>query len=290
MRKLWLLWIVTAVVSCGKPKEPADPTDQQLLVAVGDSSLYMSDVLGKIPRGLDPADSARMFHSIVDTWVRNLVLSDVAAKNLPDPGKIDRMVEAYRNSLIVNEYLSSMVETEATDIPEERIRKYYEAHQEELILKQPLVKGGLIKVAQDDKNIDNLRKWMTEFSDESIDKIEKSGMRNITLYEYFSDDWYEWNVVADQIPYRFDNADTFIKANHNFETTGGEFTYLLHISDYVPTGTQMPYEFAKLKIREILRIQDIEAMRSKLIKSIYRRKINEGGLKPGLYDVLNDSR
>lgn len=277
--------IVATLSSCGsKPVEAQGGDD--ILVTFGDSTLTKSDVLRRIPRGLDPADSAHLFSRIVDGWIRDLVLSDVAEKNISDPERIERMVEAYRNSLIVNEYLQSMSDKAGSDIPESRIREYYDANHEQMVLTQPLVKGAYLKVSANDESLDNLRRWMTQFTDESFDKIEKSGLRQASQYKYFKDEWHEWNVITDQIPYRFYDADAFVRSTKNFETSDGGSVYLLHISEYLPTGTEMPYEFARLKIREILRVSDIAAMRNNLMIDIYRQRIDEGKLRPGLYDPV----
>ena len=277
--------IVATLSSCGsKPVEAQGGDD--ILVTFGDSTLTKSDVLRRIPRGLDPADSAHLFSRIVDGWIRDLVLSDVAEKNISDPERIERMVEAYRNSLIVNEYLQSMSDKAGSHIPESRIREYYDANHEQMVLTQPLVKGAYLKVSENDESLDNLRRWMTQFTDESFDKIEKSGLRQASQYKYFKDEWHEWNVITDQIPYRFYDADAFVRSTKNFETNDGGSVYLLHISEYLPSGTEMPYEFARLKIREILRVSDIAAMRNNLMIDIYRQRIDEGKLRPGLYDPV----
>lgn len=278
--------IAAMLTSCGsKPVE--HQSDDEVLVTVGDSALTMSDVLRRIPRGLDPADSARMFSQIVDGWVRDLALIDVAEKNISDPERIARMVEAYRNNLIVNEYLSSMSDKAGSEIPESRIREYYDANHQDMVLTQPLVKGAFLKVSETDESLDNLRRWMTQFTDESFDKIEKSGLRQASQYKYFKDEWHEWNVITDQIPYRFYDADAFVRSTKNFETSDGGSVYLLHISEYLPSGTEMPYEFARLKIREILRTADMTSMREKLMTDIYSRQIEEGTLRPGLYDPVS---
>ena len=269
--------------SC-KSKEASTGEKSSVLVSVGDSSLTMEAVLREIPSGLDPADSVRMFHRIVDSWVRELVLLDQARRNITDMERIDRLVEAYRNSLIVNQYIESMGEQGAADVDEDRIRKYYEQYRDRMTLEQPLVKGAFLKVAKSDPQLDDLRHWMSEFSDEAVDKIEKSGLRQASRYEYFRDEWHEFGVIAEQIPYRFTDADAFVKAHRNFETEESGSVYLLHISEYLPTGSEMPYDFAKLKIAEILRSENVNAYTDKLISDIYRQSVKEGILKPGLYD------
>lgn len=280
------LALITAAVSCGSKNQESTVADDDILVAVGDSTLRVNEVIARIPRGLQPSDSIRIFNNIVDTWVRNLILAEVAEKNIPDPDRIERMVEAYRNSLIVNEYLSSMAEKDSKEIPESRIKEYYDQHRDELILTQPVIKGIYIKVPEDDPQLENLRQWVSDFTDQSVDMIEKTGLRHATGYEYFRDDWQEWNVIADQIPHRFYDSDAFLRSSSEFEITADGSVYLLHISEYQLSGTGMPYEYARHKIREILRAEDAESMRRTLIHDIYSRKIEEGELRPGLYDPV----
>lgn len=88
-------------------------------------------------------------------------------------------------------------------------------------------------------------------------------------------------MITDQIPYRFYDADAFVRSTRNFETSDAGSVYLLHISEYLPSGSEMPYEFARLKIREILRTADMAAVRERLMSEIYTRQIKEGTLRPG---------
>lgn len=276
---------VAMLSACGGKKTDSQ-VDSDVLVTVGDSSLRLNDVIVKIPVGLNPADSAAMFHQIVDNWIRDLVLIEFAEKNVPDIDRIDRMTMEYRNNLIVNEYIQSMSETSTPKVSEKRIREYYNQHHADLILDQPLVKGAYLKVPLSDTNLPNLRKWMASFSEESIDNIEKSGLHHALQYNYFKDQWYEWSAIADQIPFRFDDADIFVKNNKNFETSDAASTYLLHIHDFIPSGSKMPYEFAKLKISQILHNSDVVNFRKQLVSDIYRDCMKNGSLKPGLYDPI----
>lgn len=278
-------WLVVPVVSCGS--QPADmQQSDDVLVSVGDSALTVAEVLRRMPAGLSPADSANMFERIVGHWVRDLFLLDVAEKNIPDPDRIERMVEAYRNGLIVDQYLSTVSEHAVDDVSEKRIKEYFDSHRGMLVLEQPLVRGVFVKVAENDETLDNLRRWMSRLSDEDVDNIEKYGLRQASRYEYFRDEWHEWNVIAEQIPYRFFDADAFVSSSADFETSADGSVYLLHISDYITSGNEMPYEFARLKIREILRAADVASHRDRLMDDIYRDRIRSGELRPGLYDPV----
>ena len=278
-------WLVVPVVSCGS--QPADmQQSDDVLVSVGDSALTVAEVLRRMPAGLSPADSANMFERIVGHWVRDLVLLDVAEKNIPDPDRIERMVEAYRNGLIVDQYLSTVSEHAVDDVSEKRIKEYFDSHRGMLVLEQPLVRGVFVKVAENDETLDNLRRWMSRLSDEDVDNIEKYGLRQASRYEYFRDEWHEWNVIAEQIPYRFFDADAFVSSSADFETSADGSVYLLHISDYITSDNEMPYEYARLKNRELLRAADVASHRDRLMDDIYRDRIRSGELRPGLYDPV----
>ena len=282
-----IIYVAAALFVSGCGSETVvTQVDDDVLVSVGDSTLTVSDVLARIPRGMAPEDSAALFDKIVADWVRDLVLSDFAEKNVPDLDRIERLTEAYRNDLIVNSYLQSMSDASVKEISEDRIREYYDTNRSSMILEQPIIKGAFLKVADADENIDKLRSWMQEFSDASIDKIEEAGLKHASQYQYFKDEWIEWNAIAEQIPYRFFDADAFVTSSRNFETSEGGSTYLLHISEYLPSGKEMPYEFAKVKIQKILQSLDINTYREKLVTDIYKAQIKDGVLKPGICDPL----
>lgn len=272
--------------SCGSENVVPQDDKNDVLVSVGDSTLTLRDVLRQMPRGLNPDDSIALFNQIVESWVKELVLADVAEKNITDMSHIERLVDEYRNNLILNEYLSTMSAQSAPDIDENRIREYYEQNKEDMILEQPIIKGAFLKVSDSDPSIANLRKWMSQFSEVSLDNIEKSGLRQASQYKYFKDEWHEFSSVAEQIPYRFYDADAFVSSTRDFETQEGGSIYLLHISQYEPSGKQMPYDFAKLKIQEILHARDLKEYKNNLVKDIYSRQIKEGHLRPGKYNPL----
>lgn len=272
--------------SCGQKKAEA-VTEEDVLVSVGDSVLTIQEVVDRIPSGLNADDSIAMYNRIIEEWVKNNVLESYAEKNIRDLERINRLAEDYRNSLIINEYLQTMEENSRKMVSEERIKKFYEANKSSMVLEQPIVKGVYLKVSESDESLPNLRKWLSTFDEKAIDHIEKSGLRQALQYRYFNDEWVEWSSIAEQIPYRFFDADAFLKSTSYFETSDGGSVYLLKIADYVPSSEEMPYEFARRKISDILQKADMSAYRANLIKDIYRRQIKEGILKPGLYNPLN---
>lgn len=267
-------------------RETSAPGSEEMLVQVGDSALTLNEVISRIPAGLTPEDSTEMFNTIVRAWVRRMVLADLAEKNIPDMQKIEEMVESYRDGLIVDRYLELMDAQRDQEIDEKRIKDYYQQNNEQLVLREPIVKGIFLKTPSDDESAAQLRDWMRRANADALDKIDKSGLKRALQYDVFLDRWIPWHQLAQQIPYRFYDADAFVESQRDFETEYAGSLYLLHISKYVPSGKPMPYEYAREVIAGILRRSDLARSREQLLQDIYRDQMKEGVLKTGSFDPL----
>ncbi len=273
-----------SVTSCGGAKDRVD-TKEEVLIEVADSALTMRDILAKIPSGLEEEDSVEMFRNLVDRWVKNMLLTDLARENENELERINSLAEDYRNSLIIERYLRGKLE-EVKSVSASDIDAYYEQNKDAMIVETPLIKGVYLKLSDSDSKLSDIRKWIVSGTPEDIDKIEKNGLRNASQYEYFLDRWIEWSKVSEQIPYRFFDADAFLTTTKDFETTYGGSVYLLHISEYLPSGSLMPKEYAASKIEDILMRERRSDYVQSLLKSLYRKGMKDGKLKIGKYDPI----
>lgn len=255
------------------------------LVTVGDTTLTLHHVLEKIPDGVTAADSATLFAGIVETWMQDALLRQVASENMVDMEKIDRMTREYRERLIVNEYMHRMQIGRTPAVEESKVKAYYQAHGAEMQLEHPLVQGIYIKVDADADHLSDLRRWMRSATPQSVDNIEKYGLTGALHYDYFKDRWVDWQQLAESIPYRFGNPDEFVSTHRDFETTVNGSTYILHISRYLNSGQVMPYDFASNIIRESLQQEDREAYGRQLLSELTERARAEGRLKTPGYDL-----
>lgn len=278
-----LMAVIISSAGCS-PKKDALP-QEEVLVSVGDSSLMLRDVVMRIPSGLSEEDSVAMFNSIVERWVRTMMLNDLAAENVDELDKINRLAADYRDNLIIERYLRSKIK-EVPEPSEQDIREYYDRYGSDMKLEAPLVKGIYIKVADTEERLGDIRKWMATATPVAVDNIEKSGLRQASQYEYFKDNWIDWNEVAEQIPYRFYDADAFLGSTKDFETSYSGSTYLLHIYEFLPSGSVMPYEYAAKKIAAMMGKENKASYRARLLSSLYAKGFRDGKLKPGLYDPV----
>lgn len=281
------LLILTMPAGCS-PKDDNVPKQDDILVEVGDSALTMRAVLRQLPAGLTEEDSVEMFNSIVDRWVRTMMLVEIAAENIEDFDEINRLAEDYRNNLIIERYLRAKLE-ESPVVSDNSVKRYYEVHKDEMKLEGPIIKGIYLKVSDSEEKIDDIRRWMATATPSAIDNIEKYCLKQASQYEYFRDNWIDWSEISQLIPYRFYDGDAFLGSTKDFETSYGGSVYLLHVFEFKPSGSVMPYEYASPRIAEILNKDKKSDYRQKLLASLYSKGIETGKLKPGLYDPVKRS-
>lgn len=262
--------------------QPAD--DGDVLVIVGDSALTMRDVLVKIPRGLSSADSVMLFQSIVDGWLERSLLTSLAEEKLDNLDEIDRMVEDYRKKLIIASYRRKLRETYQDNVSKEEIDRYYRENARDMVLDRPVIKGMYMKLPTDATRIGDIRRWMKTATPDALDNLEQFGLAEAIEYSFFTDRWTEWDHIARQIPYRFDDPDRFVTETVDFETTRRGITYILHISSALTGGNRKPEEVAREEISDILSAESGKKYEEKLIKSLYRQSMKSGRLKCVNYD------
>lgn len=291
MRASVLLGSIALAASClfcsCRHKGPAEDGGDDILLSIDGNTLSLHEVVNRIPVGIDPVDSLALFEDIVDSWVSEYVLSELAESKLPNYEEINRKVEAYRKRLIVNEYLRMMRESKEIHVSPDSLRRFYDLHKGELLTETPLVKGIYLKVASNSPKLDEIRKLVMNGSDESIDRLESLFMGEAIQYDYFTNVWVDWQTIAETIPYRFYDPDAFLESTRDFETSYNGSTYLLHISDYLPSGSEQPYEFALPRITSIMEQSKMSAFEKSLVSSLVEKAIKDGRLQKISYDPVS---
>ena len=246
-----VLLLIILSTSCSN-KNKQDSGD--ILVTVGNAVLTLDDLRKQLPSGLSAEDSTALAHSYIRSWIDSRLISEIASQNIGDLTEIDRMTEQYRNELITYEYRRRMFDDRIkSEITEDSIKKYYDENLTELKLQRPILKGIYLKIPNESPSLKNAKKLYVSTKTEDIDKLEKQCLDGAIHYDYFRDRWVDWERIESLIPAEFgSNPDAFLSTHKNLEISQGDFTYLLSISEYIPSGKTMPYEFAKETIKDIL--------------------------------------
>lgn len=276
---IWLAGIFfLPLISC-TDKAPRSKGDA--LVSVGQHTLTAFEVKKLIPKTLSSQDSLMMAESYVKKWVKNALIYDLANKHLEDEKEeIDRLVDAYRQSLMSHKYEEKLVEERlSAEISDKEISDYYEANKESFLLEEDIVKGLFLKVPSDAPGLSDLKKWCNSGGDELIEKIEKYSLQNAVIYDYFYDRWMSGEEIAENMPVKKSEFNHMLKTDKLIEVSDSAYCYLLKVKEVEFKGNRAPFDYASAQIKEILLSQRKSEFLRSFEEEIYNEAIRKGNVK-----------
>lgn len=270
---------VLLLLSCGKTRKP-EGTD--VLVSVDGHSLTRMEVEALLPRTLSSADSLLMAESYVKKWVKDVLVTDMAMRNLgEEQQEVERLVDAYRHSLLRYRYQERLVrERLSAEVSENEAYGYYEANLKEFELKNDLVKGLFMKVPLDAPGLAELKRWCKSDDASVMEKIDKYALQNAAVYDYFYDQWMDFGEVAVNMPLRLNTRPSaYLKGNKVVEVSDSSYCYLLSIREYIPAGEVAPYEYVQPQITDVLLNRRKQRFLRDFEEELYNNAIERGNVK-----------
>jgi hypothetical protein len=265
--------------ACGKPGR--ELPSGETLVRVKDRAFTRGELENRMPHSISSADSMIRAENIIKKWVIDALMDEAAYQNIgDDKAEIDKLVNEYRRSLMRHRYQERIIRDKVSaEINEYEQTKYYEENKQQFVLSENLIRGLFIKVPVDAPGLDNLRKWYRSESEESLEKIEKYGIQNAIIYDYFYDRWANFNEIMVKIPYHFSNPTQFLRTNDHLEISDSTHVYFLNITDKLLIGGMAPFDYVKIQIQEMLvNKRKIDYLRE-FGENLYRDAIKNGTVR-----------
>lgn len=251
------------------------------LVGVGKEFLYKEDVMRFY--NLNPPtkiDSATYVDRYINRWIEEALFYNSALRNVPSSADIDKLVEGYKRSLILNIYQEGLVEQHLKrDISDESVLTFYNENSAMFELEEPLAKGLFLKVPAKTPKINQLRTWCKERNEDNLEKLEKFAFANNVSYEYFAESWERLADVVEQTPLTEADIVSRLKRNKDIEFKDKEYIYFLSVDSIVEAGAMKPVELVEGEIRELL----VNTLKAEFIKekkrSIYNEALEKGTIQ-----------
>lgn len=270
------LIIMLFLFSCHQKKHPEQP-----VVKVFENYLYPREIADFIPKGTSREDSLLMSENYIRNWVTKQLLLHKASENLSGEERdIQRQVEDYRTSLLINRYKQKLITQRLKeDIPEEDIEHYYKEHQYNFILSTPIVKAIFFILPKSASNIKEVRKWYRSDKAKDLESLEEYCLTNAKKYDDFDDKWIEAKYILNLIPGDFNVLEKEILSSRNIEKEDEENYYFLKIKEIAREQTVAPLGYVKEEITLILKNKKKIQFENELEKQIHDEGMRKNYVK-----------
>lgn len=228
--------------------------DDQPVARVGKENLYRSEIEGRIPGMMSPEDSAGFAERYIRLWAMDRLYADVAEKQLSKAElDVSAELESYRRSLLryryEQRYLNDRLDTLISD---RQISDYYEAHEADFALREPLMKVRFVDIMKDSPDLDEILALMS--SDGHGDLVRADSLARVSALRYF-DNSGSWMSASDLARYFGTSASEMMDAMDEdmiiIEPENRGDILAAYVCDMVESGTA-PLEYCTPVIRDII--------------------------------------
>lgn len=245
----------------------------EAVAEVGSVKLYRSDLNMVIPKGIAPEDSARLAKSYINTWALDQVFLSIAEEQLSKSEKdVTRELEDYRKSLLKFRYEQLYInERLDTAVSEDKVREYYDAHQDKFILRRPLVKARFLKISEDSPTLDRLRRKMSSQEVNDLFEADSLAYSSALKFQTWKNEWVDIALVASELGMDYTSVISSMRSKwvERTDTTG--IMSLAYISEIILEGETAPVEYSTPAIKDMI----ISARKQQLISTLERDLLNE---------------
>lgn len=255
---------------------------------VGGNTLTATEISVAVPKGLTGSDSVSYVDSYIDKWIiRQLKLQEAELIFSSSEADIDRMVEEYRQSLLIRKieqyYLDKDVNFQISDSD---VEEYYKAHKSDFRLTSPVVKGYVVAVPEKYRRREWILQMLRSPKTGKFEEAEQVCLKNnFRLVKY--QDWVDYAEYLAHLPLlRSANHEKLLSERSVQQIHHQSTYYYFRVTDMLKAGEPMPLFMAKDKILRILtNRRQGEIIRNN--EERIRRNANENGLVKLYIDTVN---
>lgn len=273
LRFFTVLTVMLFLVSCHKEA----PQDNRVLLAeVGTSKLYKDEVDLMLAANDYGSDSARFVDDYIEHWAMEELYQHLAARNVASTAEIDKMVEGYRKSLILNLYQESLVNQHLkSSVADADIKEFYELNKVLFDSDENMMKGILLVLPTKAPSLNKVRKWCIDMTPEAMESLEAYSAENAVLYDYFMDDWRSFEDLVKRLPLTEGQLLDRLSKKSTIEFKEDGQLYFVCADTIIRQGDTMPIELVSAEINELLvNSRKAEFIKTKKVELYNDAKLN----------------
>ena len=225
------------------------------IARAGGKELKLKDVKSVVPQGLTGDDSAAFMKVYIDRWVvKQLKLREAEILFSSSAGDIDKMVEEYRQALLIRQldqhYVDQSVDTVFTA---DEIAAYYNTHKADFKLDHTIVKGRIVRFDEGYRQAAKLKTLMGSKSEMQQQDFRDICVKNNFAVDDFRDQWIDFPEFLSYLPtLRSQSYDSVLATTAVQEMRDSQARYYFQIDAVLREGESIPLERLEGTIRRIL--------------------------------------
>ena len=239
--------------------------------------LYGSDLKDIVPEGTSIMDSIQRVSTFIDSWIKRQVLIHQAENNLNmEALDLKRQIDEYRNSLVIYEYESQLINQRLdTIVSEDEITEYYEQNKKDFQLRNTMVKVAYVILDEDSKQKAMFKKLLSDRDTLLLQNIDIQANYYAVKSYVDVDHWMRLDDLTSIIPIEIFNAESFLKKNKFVSFDMNEYTYMVRFVEYLLEESTSPLEMVHDNIKSVILEHRKQAMLEKMRTSIYNKARKE---------------
>lgn len=283
MRKLnYILCITFAILtlSCSDDaKSGKAQYDDDVIAAVDGVELRIADVMRDMPAGITDTDSVTFMRMYVDNWVLNQLKMKRAEEVLSSTEDIDRLVEGYRQSLMMRQldqyYIDNTLDVEITD---KQIAAYYRANSAAFKLDHDVVQGVVIKVPRTFRNTSTLTTAMRNSAKKGDwQELEALAEKHALKVTNMTTQWVSYSDFLSNLPtVRTRSYNDLISKRDVQQMTSDDAIFYFIITDRALKGETAPLASVESDIRRRLYAERRAEVVAEYEAELKRQSVKDG--------------
>ena len=266
-----ILTLLTGFCSC-QMQEAAAP-EKKAVARVYDRFLYEDEVMALVPEGMSSEDSMARVNEFVTTWIERQLLLHVAERNLPERmEEIDRQANEYKESLMIDAYLSEYVgqRLDTAIGPTER-QQYFEANRAQFVLRDDVYRVEYTVIEEGEQVLDSLIYWF-ERSDRYTEQAFAFCDEYCVDFRLEGGTWYSLEDLRRALPGLAIEPDE-VSMNRTVQAQGEGRIFLLRFWEQRRQGEIGPIAYFEYDLERRL----IDIRRREMVRQTYRELYIDGG-------------
>lgn len=267
--------ILLAAVFCSCRPENEVENEDLLLARAHNKSLYLSELDGMFPEGINSNDSSLIINAYVQRWIKEALLLNEAERNIPSDLNIDKLVRDYRASLIRHNYEMILVEQFLdSTITQAELIEFYEKNKQQYQLETPIVRCHFIKVPLPVPEAEELRRLWNSNKEEDFGKLLLYCNKYAEAHLLEDSIWYNIEDIALEFPKGTLTANN-IRAKRDFSQRDDQYQFYFKAFEKKNRKDIAPLSYIENQARKVIlrkrKIKLLEDKKEEMYKMELRR-------------------